>query len=295
MKTVIITGAGGGIGRETAKLFASKGDRVIIADIDTDAAEDAAIEIVAGGGTAIARTLDVSSEEQWDQFGAWVRTEFGAPDVLVNNAGIMDLGGFLEMSAGQWQRTIDIDLMSVIYGSRIFAQQMIDAGVHGHIVNIASAGAFFPSTLEPAYGVAKAAVLMATQALRVEMARHKIGVTAIAPGAIRTDLVAHGNRAGLADDELQDWTAKASAAQGLVFAGPDKVARVIHKAVQHNWAIVPVNPEAWALYYLFRLSPSLVRWGLSVASFDRAEALLARFSPLIDRLGSKKQQKVTQS
>ncbi len=295
MRTVIITGAGAGIGRETAKLFASKGDRVVIADIDTAAAEDAAIEIVAGGGTAIARTLDVSSEEQWEQLGAWVRAEFGAPDVLINNAGIMDLGGFLEMSAAQWQRTIDIDLMSVIYGSRIFAQQMIDAGVAGHIVNIASGAAFLPSKLIPAYGVAKASVLMATQALRVELARHKIGVSAIAPGAIRTDLLAHGNRAGLADGELQDWTTKVGAVQALSFAGPDKVARVIYKSVEHNWAIVPVNPEAWAIFYLFRLSPGLVRWGLGVASFDRAEALLARFSPLIDRLGSKKQRKVTQS
>ncbi len=295
MKTVIVTGAGGGIGRETAKLFASKGDRVIIADIDMAAAEDTAIEIVAGGGTAIARSLDVSSEEQWEQFGAWVRTEYGAPDVLINNAGILDLGGFLEMSAAQWQRTIDIDLMSVIYGSRIFAQQMIDAGTHGHIVNISSCGAYFPSKLEPAYGVAKAGVLMASQALRIELARHKIGVTAMCPGAIRTDLLANGKRAVLVEDELQEWTTKVTAVQALSFAGPDKVARVIHRAVAHNWAIVPVNPESWALYYLFRLSPSLVRLGLSVASFDRAEALLARFAPLIDRLGSAKHRKAMQA
>ncbi|MBJ8339063.1 SDR family NAD(P)-dependent oxidoreductase [Antrihabitans sp. YC3-6] len=288
MKTVIVTGAGAGIGRETAKLFARGGDRVIIADIDLTAAEDAAIEIIADGGLAVAHKLDVSSEEQWERFGAWVLDEFGPPDVLVNNAGVMDLGGFLEMGAEQWQRTIDIDLMSVIYGSLVFAKQMIDAGVRGHIVNISSVAAFFPSKLGPAYGVAKAAVLMATQSLRVELAQYGIGVTAIAPGAIRTDLIAHGNRAGLTSEAEQDWSAKASAVQGLAFAGPDKVARVIHRSVRRNWAIVPVNPEAWAMFYLFRLSPDLVRIGLGILSFERAEALLARFAPLIDRLVTSK-------
>ncbi|MFH5229323.1 SDR family NAD(P)-dependent oxidoreductase [Antrihabitans spumae] len=288
MKTVIVTGGGAGIGRETAKLFARGGDRVVIADIDLTAAEDVAIEIIADGGVAVAYKLDVSNEEQWEQFGAWIAAEFGAPNVLVNNAGIMDLGGFLEMSAAQWQRTIDIDLMSVVYGSRVFAKQMIDAGVRGHIVNISSVAAFFPSKLEPAYGVAKAAVLVATQSLRVELAQYGIGVTAIAPGAIRTDLIAHGNRAGLSREAEQDWSAKASAAQRLAFAGPDKVARVIHRSVRRNWAIVPVNPEAWSMYFLFRLSPDLVRIGLGILSFERAEALLARFSPLIDRLAAVK-------
>jgi len=141
MKNVIITGAGAGIGRETAKLFAAKGSRVVVADIDLPAAKETVEQIVTAGGRATAYQLDVSSAEEWEAFGAWMFAHFGAPHVLINNAGVMDLGGFVEMSAAQWQREIDIDLMSVIYGSRVFAQQMIDDGIRGHIVNLSSAAA----------------------------------------------------------------------------------------------------------------------------------------------------------
>ncbi len=287
MRTVIVTGASAGIGRETAKLFASKGDRVIIADIDEVGASSVVDEIVASGGRAHATRLDVASDEQWDDFAKWVLAEFGPAHVLVNNAGVMDLGGFVETSVAQWQREIDIDLMSVIYGSKVFAQQMIDNGVPGHIVNLSSAGAYFPSPLEPAYGVAKSAVLMASQSLRVELRRHGIGVSTICPGAIRTNLLANGQRAGLTGAEAQKWRADAGSMQKYSLGGPDKVARVIERSVRRNWAIVPVNVESWVMYGLFRLSPSLSRELLSRVSFDRLESLMPAAKSLMTRVSGK--------
>ncbi|MDO3650683.1 SDR family NAD(P)-dependent oxidoreductase [Nocardia mangyaensis] len=285
MKTVIVTGAASGIGRETAKLFASEQDRVIVADIDELGAEATVREIKAAGGHALAYRLDVRDEQQWEDFATWVGAEFGAADILVNNAGVMDIGGFVETTVPQWQRMVDINLMSVVYGSRAFARQMVAAGVHGHIVNIASAAAFLPSALDPAYGVVKAAVLMATQSLRVELRQHHIGVTAICPGVIRTNLLANGERNGLSPEEREQWRAEAGAAQaGLAYAGPDKVARIIERSVRNNWAVVPVNPEAWAIYGLIRLSPTLARVVPAVASFDRLERLLEVGKPLLDRL-----------
>ncbi|MCT7367700.1 SDR family NAD(P)-dependent oxidoreductase [Mycolicibacterium llatzerense] len=287
MKNVIITGAGAGIGRETAKLFAAKGSRVIVADNNMPAAKETVEEILTAGGQAVAYRLDVSSEDEWESFGAWMFAHFGAPHVLINNAGVMDLGGFVEMSAAQWQREIDIDLMSVIYGSRVFAQQMIDDGIRGQIVNLSSAAAYFPSKLEPAYGVAKSAVLMASQSLRVELRSKGIGVTAICPGAIRTNLLANGERAGLTAEQQAAWRESAGGMQRYAYTSPQKVARAIERAVRWDSAIVPVAPEAWLLYGLFRLSPSLTREILARASFDRIESVIPMAGKALARLTGK--------
>ncbi|AYF76790.1 SDR family NAD(P)-dependent oxidoreductase [Nocardia yunnanensis] len=287
MRTVIITGAGAGIGRQTAKLFAAKGDRVVVADIDIRGADETVAEITAAGGTAVSFPLDVSAEDEWTTFGKWVLSEFGAPHVLINNAGVMDLGGFVEMTAAQWQREIDIDLMSVIYGSRVFAQQMIDAGIRGQIVNLSSVAAYFPSKLEPAYGTAKAAVLMASQSLRVELRGKGIGVTAICPGAIRTNLIANGARSGLTEEQQAEWRERAGGMQRFAYTTPQKVARVIERATRWNSAIVPVAPEAWLMYGLFRLSPSLTREVLARASFDRLESLIPAAEKVLARLTGK--------
>lgn len=289
MKNVIITGAGAGIGRETAKLFAAKGGRVVVADIDMPAAKETVEQIVAAGGQAVAYRLDVAAEDEWEAFGEWMFAHFGAPHVLINNAGVMNLGGFLEMSAGQWQREIDINLMSVIYGSRVFAQQMIDDGIRGQIVNLSSAAAYFPSGLEPAYGVAKSAVLMASQALRVELRGKGIGVTAICPGAIRTNLLANGERAGLTDEEQAAWRERAGGIQRYAYTSPQKVARAVERAVRWNSAIVPVAPESWLLYGLFRFSPSLTRQILARASFDRIESVIPVAGRTLARLTRKQE------
>lgn len=266
---VVITGAGSGIGRATALAFAEHGAKVIASDIDELAARETAELIVEGGGRADAYQLDVTQPAAWKRFAKSVRAEHGVLDVLVNNAGILIAGTFLEHSAADWDRQLDVNLTSVAHGCRTFAPQMIERGDGGHIVNIASAGAFLPSTMAPAYCVSKAGVRMLSECLRMELSAHDIGVTAICPSVINTDLL---RAATLVSDTTGEDAAKVERAHvlaPLVASDPRHVANAVVRSVRHNWAIIPVRPEAWLLYGISRLSPGLVRTGSRHVRLDR--------------------------
>jgi short-subunit dehydrogenase len=170
--------------------------------------------------------------------------------------------------------------MGVVHGCRAFGRQMVEARQGGHIVNIASAAAFVPLRSAPAYAVTKAAVKMLSECLRIEFASDGIGVTAICPTVIKTNIARHGAVAGV-DAETEATLVEVSARLQDRFAwtSPDKVARVVVRAVAHNWAIVPVNPDAWLAYLLQRVSPELVRLGARAASFERAVAGANRLFP----------------
>lgn len=276
MTVTVVTGAGSGIGRATAQRFARNGSTVVVSDIN-DATGDETVELIRSkGGNAVFRHLDVADVDQWEQFAASVCAEFGVPDVVVNNAGILIGGGFLEQSGADWRRMIQINMMSPLIGSRLFVERMVDAGQRGHIVNVASCGAFLPTALAPSYVTAKAGVWIGTQALRQEFGGQGIGVSAICPGLIRTGLAGNGTRAGVGEDDSDEWAAKLGAAHRYIGRSPNRVASAIQRAVRWNISTVPVGAEAWAAWYLYRLSPSLMR-GLSglvqMPVADRATAL----------------------
>src|SRR5437899_2118278 len=121
---VVVTGAGSGIGRATAQRFARDGAQVIVADIDEDSAEQTVALIEASGGSAYGYCLDVADAAAWEAFAAGVRADHGVPDVLVNNAGILTSGSFLDHSAEDWERIVAINLLGVVHGCRVFGKQM---------------------------------------------------------------------------------------------------------------------------------------------------------------------------
>ncbi|GAB19768.1 putative oxidoreductase [Gordonia effusa NBRC 100432] len=276
MKTAIVTGAGAGIGRATAERYGRKGWRVIATDVNEVTGNETVRRINDRGGSGFFRKADSSSLAEWDALADWVCSEFGIPDLVVNNAGILIGGGFLEQSGDDWRRMIQVNMMGPIWGSRTFVERMAAAGRRGHIVNVASCGAFLPTQLGPSYVTAKAGVYLGTNALRSEFGKKGIGVTVVCPGLIRTDLATNGHRAG--DDE--SWAANLGAAQRFSWRSPERVAAAIERSVRWNLGTVPVGFEAWIIWFAYRLSPSLVRGissKISMPLADKFTELSGRF------------------
>jgi NAD(P)-dependent dehydrogenase (short-subunit alcohol dehydrogenase family) len=191
-KVAVITGAGNGMGREAAVLFAREGARIVVADVMEGAALDT-VEAVRGvGGEAVIAVTDVS---QADDVEAMVQTAvdtFGGLHVLYNNAGIFpaDDGGTTETPESTWDRVMDVNLKGVWFGCRFGIPAMLDSG-GGAIVNVASFVALMgAATAQIAYTSSKGGVLAMTREIAVEYARRGIRANALCPGPIDTPLLA---------------------------------------------------------------------------------------------------------
>jgi NAD(P)-dependent dehydrogenase (short-subunit alcohol dehydrogenase family)/pimeloyl-ACP methyl ester carboxylesterase len=258
---VSVTGAGSGIGRETALAFAREGAELVLSDIDQASVKDTAAQIEARGGVAHAYPLDVADAEAVERFADEVCAQHGVPDIVVNNAGIGHAGAFLDTPPEQWDRVLDINLGGVVNGCRAFARRLVERGTGGHIVNVASAASFAPLVSLNAYCTSKAAVYMFSDCLRAELDAAGIGLTTICPGPIDTNIVSAarfdappGKRAEALGKRRQ-WE-KIFAARRY---GPDKAAKAIVSAVKKNKPIRPVTPEAYLLYGTSRVLPQALR------------------------------------
>ncbi|MEV5531705.1 SDR family oxidoreductase [Streptomyces prunicolor] len=257
---VLVTGAGSGIGRATAFAFAESGARVVAVDRDTEsAARTAELARLIGAPEAWAETVDVSDEQAMEKLAAKVAAEYGVVDVLVNNAGIGLSGSFFDTTPEDWKKVLDVNLWGVIHGCRLFGKQMAERGQGGHIVNTASAAAFQPSKALPAYSTSKAAVLMLSECLRAELSGQGIGVSAICPGLVNTNITSTAHFAGVDADEEKRRQKKSARLYGLRNYPPEKVADAILRAVVRNEAVVPVTPEARGAHLMSRFAPRALR------------------------------------
>jgi NAD(P)-dependent dehydrogenase (short-subunit alcohol dehydrogenase family)/pimeloyl-ACP methyl ester carboxylesterase len=257
---VLVTGAGSGIGRATAYAFAEAGARVIAVDRDAEAAaRTAEMSRLIGAPGAWAETVDVSDAEAMEKLAEKVATEYGVVDVLVNNAGIGLGGSFFDTTPADWKKVLDVNLWGVIHGCRLFGKQMAERGQGGHIVNTASAAAYQPSKALPAYSTSKAAVLMLSECLRAELAGQGIGVSAICPGFVNTNITSTAHFAGVDAEEEKRRQKKTARLYGLRNYPPEKVADAVLRAVVRNEAVVPVTPEARGAYLMARFTPRALR------------------------------------
>ncbi len=197
-KVVLITGAASGIGLSCAQAFAKQGARVIITDLN-EAALEAARQLVlaAGAANCLAYVCDVSDEASVNACAARVQSDVGALDVLVNNAGIYYLGGFMETSLETWQRIFQVNLMGIVLMCRAFLPAMKAAGGPRRIVNIGSLSSFLGAPNITAYCSSKHAVLGLSDVLAMELAAEHspVGITRVCPGIINTPLL-NGKSAG---------------------------------------------------------------------------------------------------
>lgn len=257
---VVVTGAGSGIGRETAYAFAAEGARVVAADLDEAAAgRTAAWCTHLAGAPARAARVDVSDADAMERFAADVLAREGVPDVVVNNAGVAVAGGLLETPVAEWQRLVGVNVFGVLHGARLFGRAMVERGQGGHVVNVASAAAFTPSAMLSAYATTKAAVLMLSECLRAELAGSGIGVSAICPGIVDTPIATSSRHVGVSDDVDRARRARAARLYRLRGVGPERVAAAILRAVREDAPLVPVTAEAHVLRALSRFAPGALR------------------------------------
>jgi NAD(P)-dependent dehydrogenase (short-subunit alcohol dehydrogenase family) len=190
-KVALITGAGSGMGREAAVLFAHEGAQVVVVDLVADAAAGTADLVRAAGGDATPVTADVARADDCTAMIQHAMQSYGALHVLYNNAGVFpaDDGGVLDTPEPTWDRVMEINLKGVWLGCKAGIPAMLESG-GGAIVNVASFVALMgAATAQIAYTASKGGVLAMTRELAVEYARRGIRANALCPGPIQTPLL----------------------------------------------------------------------------------------------------------
>ena len=226
-RVALVTGGGKGIGRAVVRRLAAEGAAVALCGREAAAVERVAAEVVANGGRAIGRSVDVSDETAVDAFVGDAVEALGGLDVVVNNASLTTMSWLghataLEMTTEEWQRTIDVNLSSFFYVSRA-AGRILKAKRRGAIVNVSSVHAFVPNGLTPHYDTAKAGIVALTRSLALNLGRDGIRVNAVAPGPIDVSETA-------ANPDVYRPESRAAARHSTVIGRhghPDEVAAVI--------------------------------------------------------------------
>jgi NAD(P)-dependent dehydrogenase (short-subunit alcohol dehydrogenase family) len=224
-KVIAITGAARGIGRATAEAFVAAGARVAIGDLDAALAATVATELGGRGAQVVGLRLDVTDAASFAAFLDGTESALGPLDVLVNNAGIMPTGLFADEDPAMTDRVLGINLGGVITGSRLAAPRFLARG-SGHLVNIASLAGVsgFPGLAT--YCASKHAVVGFTEALHRELGPQGVGVTAVLPGVVRTELSRGANTPA--------WT------EAITTVDPEDVAAAIVAVVGSERPLVTV-------------------------------------------------------
>ncbi|MDO9098355.1 MAG: 3-oxoacyl-ACP reductase FabG [Candidatus Methanoperedens sp.] len=189
-KVVIITGAGSGIGKETALMFAKEGAKVVVADVNEKAGEEIVVDIKKNGGEAFFAKLDVTNREQSKQMVKTTLEKYGKIDVLINNAGIVQDAFLSKMTEEQWDKVIDVNLKGVFNCTQALVEVMMNQG-NGVIINTSSIVGLNGNVGQVNYAATKAGLIGMTKTLAKELGKKGIRVNAVAPGFIATPMTSN--------------------------------------------------------------------------------------------------------
>jgi NAD(P)-dependent dehydrogenase (short-subunit alcohol dehydrogenase family) len=251
-KVAIVTGGASGIGRALCEELAQRGAAmVILADANAEGAEQVASAITTAGGRVRVAYLDVSRAEDVQRLIDDTVSEHGRLDFMFNNAGIALGGEVRDLSLEHWQRVLAVNLWGVIYGTIAAYQAMTRQGF-GHIVNTASLGGLIPEPMATPYATAKHAVVGLSTSLRAEAADLGVKVSVVCPGFVQTGVLDAATYVGI---RREDAIAEMSSMRMMAAT---HCARVILRGVERNKAIITDGALTRLLWWLHRLSPTLL-------------------------------------
>lgn len=248
-----LTGAASGIGRATALKLAARGAELYLTDCD---AEGLALTVsdarALGAQVPEHRALDISDFDAVADFAAEIHTRHGAMDMVMNIAGVSAWGTLDQLTHTQWKSMIDVNLMGPIHVIETFLPPMVAAGRGGHLVNVSSAAGLVALPWHSAYSASKYGLRGLSEVLRFDLARHRIGVSVVVPGAVKTPLVEKIQIAGVdrEDPRVRRWTDRFT--RHAVSA--ERVADRILNGVSRNRYLIYTSGDIRALYVFKRVA-----------------------------------------
>lgn len=245
----VVTGAGSGLGRALALELGRRGARVVVSDVNEEAAEETAAQVRRQGAEAHVELCDVGQWEAVEALEAKSREAIGQVDVLCNNAGVAAAGPFETISLEDWRWVVDIDLWGVIYGCRAFLPAMRERR-RGRVLNVASAAGLISTPEMSPYNVSKAGVVALSETLYGEYNKHKVNISVLCPTFFQTNIL---------DASRGDTDPKRRAfAEGLMrrskVQAPDVAASALDSLEKGRLYCVPMR-DGRAMWRLQRLIP----------------------------------------
>ncbi|MCA6215797.1 SDR family oxidoreductase [Ideonella sp. B7] len=256
MKTprVFITGGASGLGRALAECFAKEGASVCLGDVDATQGADTRQGLARHGWPVHFLHCDVTQEGDLRAAADWLQQHWGGVDIVVNNAGVAQMGGIADVGLADWQWIVDINLLGVVRGCKVFTPLFRRQG-GGTFLNIASMAGMIHLPEAAAYNATKAAVVALSETLQLELEADRIRVSVACPAFFRSDLARHMRAATPAAERTTQRLVERAR------IGAEEVARAIHRGLMAGEAHILTHPEGRMAWRLKRWLP--YRWYLA--------------------------------